>query len=207
MSGKEMRLQRIELEMHYLVTQINDFVNDESYQSRMKMNTMTNSRKIQMNKRFLTVKKVVYEDLVMQFYANLRKVGNSLVTMVNVVEIEFDFATINSILGYPNEGSDRCSPKMQSSLVNVFEFQPICYPNQDLWSSELWCLCDGLYAIVKAQEQELALCLKSKICTRLEREGKQLNRIEMKLEFVMKELENENVQGKENCKKPRHDNA
>ncbi|KAL3527729.1 hypothetical protein ACH5RR_012385 [Cinchona calisaya] len=32
MSRKETRLQRIELNIHYLVTQINDSVNDESYQ-------------------------------------------------------------------------------------------------------------------------------------------------------------------------------
>ncbi|KAL3499931.1 hypothetical protein ACH5RR_039024 [Cinchona calisaya] len=225
MKRKQMRLQRIELKIHYIVIQINEAVYDEAYQSSMDNKdeseedtenfdekesgvlsvfkamvvyqtpadtagratnafSTSNAHKgfiVWRWVKLLIVKEPMYEDLVLQFYANLCKEGNSL---------------RNAINKFPNR-------------------VPLQWRHNDTTSRNA-----GMGENLSGNQ--------------LKHEGTRLNRIEKKLEFVVNELyiygfekfilrhveddesskeepdssyEEETGQGKEKFRKSLHDNA
>lgn len=61
---------------------------------------------------------IAYNDLVKQFYANLRMIKDYAKSIVNDTHFAFDIIEINELFGIPNEKDGFCRLKTQShSLI------------------------------------------------------------------------------------------
>ncbi|KAL3509936.1 hypothetical protein ACH5RR_029337 [Cinchona calisaya] len=77
--------------------------------------------------KLIYIKEPVCDGLVKQYYASLTESENSPTTLVKSVCINFDSTIMNFILECPDEGSDFCSSKLQSPIINAEEFMETLY--------------------------------------------------------------------------------